>query len=414
MSRGSFYVDLDAKLLYAWGYSNEPFDQKVRLEASARTTLWESKGDHVHLRGIRFRYAANHAQHGAAQFPGHHGVVEDCVFERANSSGASFRGEHIVARRCIFQDNGQLGFGGGGPHNLLLTGCIVRNNNTKGYNRNWEAGGNKIAVARGVVFEKSMFIENRGSGVWFDIGNEDCVVRNCLIADNEDAGIFYEISYGLHAHDNVIVGNGFARGPHAWGLWCGITLSSSPNCVLERNLIVGNKEGINYREQERTTWHIGDPERKENPVWNHDEEVHHNVLAHNEDAQVWGWFDVDDERHWPAPMQEGKTQSARSDGGPIAPTLETLKLGHHHNLYYAAPGQGVLNWGTARRRNRRYASLDEARAELGLEDGSEVVDPQFADIATRDFRVPADSPLLKNGCYPQGDVPGVKLGIISD
>ena len=412
MSRGSFYVDLDSKLLYAWGYSNEPFDQKVRVEASTRTTLWESKGDHVHLRGIRFRYSANHAQHGAAQFPGHHGVIEDCVFERANSSGASFRGEHTVARRCVFQDNGQLGFGGGGPHHLLVTGCIVRNNNTKSYNRNWEAGGNKIALARGVVFEHSAFVENRGSGVWFDIGNEDCVVRNCLIADNEDAGIFYEISYGLHAHDNVIVGNGFARGPHSWGLWCGITLSSSPNCVIERNLIVGNKEGINFREQERTTWHIGDPERNEHPVWNHDEDIRNNILAYNEDAQVWGWFDVDDERHWPAAMQETRAKATRTDGGPSQPTLEGLKLGLHDNLYYAAPGQGVFNWGTLRRRNRQYASLDEMRGELALEAGSEVVEPGFADITTRDFRVPADSPLLTKGCYPRGEVPGVRLGII--
>ena len=46
--------------------------------------------------------------------------------------------------------------------------------------------------------------------IWFDIGDENATVRNCLIADNEDAGIFYEISYGLNAHDNVIVGNGFA------------------------------------------------------------------------------------------------------------------------------------------------------------------------------------------------------------
>ena len=42
-------------------------------------------------------------------------------------------------------------------------------------------------------------------------------MRNCLIADNEDAGIFDEISYSLHALDNVIVGNGFNETPGAWG-----------------------------------------------------------------------------------------------------------------------------------------------------------------------------------------------------
>ena len=58
-----------------------PVEGAAAREASARQLLWHVKGDHVHLRGIRFRYAANMAQHGAARFEGDHGVVEDCVFE---------------------------------------------------------------------------------------------------------------------------------------------------------------------------------------------------------------------------------------------------------------------------------------------------------------------------------------------
>jgi hypothetical protein len=63
---------------------------------------------------------------------------------------------------------------------------------------------------KGGVIQNSQFLNNRGNGIWFDIANRDCTVRNCLIANNEDAGIFYEISYGLHAYDNVIIGNGLA------------------------------------------------------------------------------------------------------------------------------------------------------------------------------------------------------------
>ncbi len=411
MARGTFFVDLDAKQLYAWGYSNEPFDRKVRVEASTRSILWESKGDYIHLRGLRFRYAANHAQGGAAQFRGNYGLIEDCIFERTNGCGASFGGQHIVARRCTFQDNGQLGFGGGRPHHLLITECLVRNNNTKKYYRHWEAGGNKIALARGVIFEKSMFIENRGSGVWFDIGNEDCVVRNCLIADNEECGIFYEISYGLHAHDNVIIGNGFTGTPVAGGLLCGIAVANSPNCVIERNLLVGNKSGLNYRENPRETPLIEDS--VDRPVWSHDEDIHHNLIAFNQAAQVEGWFEIRDQRHLPAAMQDkAALQEPRNDGQPIGLTLEALKLGHHDNLFYAAPGQGLLTWGPPRGQNKQYANLDEVQAELKLENGSEVIEPIFADITVRDLRVPADSPLLKKGCYPQGEVPGVKLGII--
>ena len=133
--------------------------------------------------------------------------------------------------------------------------------------------------------EHSTFVENHGNRIWFDIGNEACEVRNCLIANNDNAGIFYEISYGLKTHDNVIVGNGFAFTPGAWGANAGISLSSSPRCVIERNLLVGNLEGFNFREQTRTTPRLDGPQE---PVWNADQIIRHNVLAYNQAAQVWG------------------------------------------------------------------------------------------------------------------------------
>ncbi len=418
MSRGTFYVDLDAKQLYAWGYGDEAFEEDLRVEASTRDVIWELEADYVHVRGLRFRYAANRAQQGAAQFRGDHNVIEECVFERTNGCGAAFGGQSIVVRNCTVQDNGQLGFGAGGAHNLLVTGCTVRNNNTKGFDRGWEAGADKIVFSRGVVVENSSFVENRGHGLWFDIGNEDCEVRNCLIADNEDCGIFYEISYGLHAHDNVIVGNGFADSRGAWGASCGISLSSSPHCVIERNLIVGNKEGFNFREQGRTTPHIEDSHREEedrpeHPIWNHDEAIRHNVLAYSRDAQVWGWFDIGDQRHWPAAMQDPATIELEEDEGqPTGLSLEKLNLAFQDNLYYAAADQGLFNWGvTWEGTHRRYASLDELRANLDLDSGGVVADPGFADSTGRDFRVRADSPIVSMGCYPQGEVPGVRLGV---
>ena len=112
-----------------------------------------------------------------------------------------------------------------------------------------------------MVLEKSIFADNRGSGIWFDIGNENPTVRNCLIANNEDGGIFYEISYGLHAHDNVIVGNGFDSLAGSWGGNGAIALSSSPGCTIERNLMLGNREGFQFREQYRTTPRIDRPRK---------------------------------------------------------------------------------------------------------------------------------------------------------
>ncbi len=414
LSRGTFFADMEAGRLYIRPAGNEEItDSKVMVEASVRDRIMVVKGDHVTIKGIRFRYAANRAQQGAVELSGRHITVEDCLFEYTNASGAEFAGEDITVRRCTFQHNGQLGFGANRAHRLLMTGCTVRNNNTKGFDRGWEAGGNKICLTRGAILENSTFTENRGNGIWFDIGNEDCEVRNCLIAHNENAGIFYEISYGLHAHDNVIVGNGFAFTPGAWGAAAGISLSNSPGCTIERNLILGNKEGFNFREQLRTTPRIDN--RKSEPVWNHDEIIRHNVFAYNRDAQVWGWFDVPDERHWPrpSPVTRDPWLAAEESGVPSHPTglsLEDLNLTFENNLYSPVPGQGLFNWGVTWKKHKRYESLADVRKELSLDQNSTVAEFHAEDYAALDLRVPADSPAVRTACYPQGPVPGIRLG----
>ncbi|MDF2440610.1 MAG: hypothetical protein JWN98_1594 [Abditibacteriota bacterium] len=430
LSRGTFWVDTQNGRLWAWASNNAALGgqsgSKPRIEASTRSVLWECSGDFVQLRGVRFRYAANQAQQAAAQFRGKSNVIEDCVFERVNSIGAGFYGEDQIVRRCTFQDNGQMGWSATRAHRLLFSGGLTRNNNTKNFGRGWEAGGDKIVFTRGAVLEKSTFIANRGVGIWFDIGNEETTIRNCLIADNEDAGIFYEISYSLHAHDNVIVGNGLDMTGGSWGANGGIALSSSPNCLIERNLLIGNKEGFQFREQNRRTPLIDAP--KDAPevwVWNHDQVIRNNVLAYNQDAQAWGWFDVNDERHWPAALQEKKPETASAaadiakaytakdeDGAPRGLTLEKLNLRFENNLLAASENQGLWNWGTTWKRHKTYTSLADVQRELKLETGSRVAPFEFRDYLNRDFRVPANSPALKMNCYPKGEVPGVQLGVL--
>ena len=423
LAPGTFYADWANQTLFAWDTGGRDLND-VLVEGSVRQELLRVTGGYVEWRGVTFRYAANAAQHGAVVLSGAHDALEYCVIERMNSSGAGFLGPNQVIRGCAFRDNGQLGFGANGAHDLLLTGCVVENNNVKGFDRGWEAGGDKLVLTRGAILEQSRFIRNRGSGIWFDIGNENCIVRQCLIADNEDSGIFDEISYGLLAQDNVVVGNGFAETRGAWGAQAGIVLSSSPGSTVERNVILGNREGFDFREQSRTTPRIGG--RGEIPVWNHDELIRHNVIARNRDAQIRGWFDMTDDRQWPAkarpPAGGAQTSSPQADlaaaykaqtgpGQPQGLMLEDLHLRFENNLYFAATTESWFQWGVTWRRHRRYSRLDEFRRELGLDTGSEVSEPAFADPAALDFR--CDSQCLERirECYPQGPVPGVLLGV---
>lgn len=425
LARGTFYVDLSAKRLYARSADDRDLSNgDAIVEASARDVLLDCKGAFVTIKGIHFRYAANRAQEGAALFSGAHDVIEACTFERTNSEGATFLGEDQIVRHCTFRENGQLGFGANHAHRLLMTDCEIRDNNTKGFDRGWEGGGDKLVLCRGAVLDHCVFANNRGNGIWFDIGNEDCEVRNCLIENNEDAGIFDEISFGLKAHDNVIAGNGFAGTPGSWGAAAGICLSSSPQSVIQRNLIIGNKEGFNFREQNRTTPRIDSPagHKAEEPVWNHDEVIANNVFAYNRDAQVWGWFDVSDNREWPAtaaPSSEhgnaptdiaSKYKSSRNSGPPPGTDLKALHLQFTDNLYAIRPSEGLFNWGVPWKRHIKFTTLDDVRHDLALEPTGQIAELTVRDPSEHDYRTPADSAAIRMKCYPRGGVPSAVVG----
>ena len=431
LTRGTFWVDGENKRLYAQSSSNEKLPER-RVEVAVRPLLLRVTGENVLVKGIRFRYAANPAQQAAADFRGAGAIVEDCVFERTNAVGAGFRAPNQRVRRCVFQDNGQMGWGAGRSHNTVVSDCLTRNNNTKNFPRGFEAGGDKIVLTRGMIIENSRFIDNRGTGIWFDIGNEDCIVRNCLLAGNEDTGIFYEISYGLQLRDNVIIGNGWAKYPGWWGGWSGATLSSSPGATIERNLFVGNREGFDFREQSRTTPRIDAPKDiPEVAVWNHDTSVSNNTFALNGDAQVWGWFDTREEAHWPKKLQEPIVQTATdaarpkddlaADYGAKGETdkpknlsLEKLNLTFQNNVYAPAENGRLVHWGPDWDKKKRvYSDLKTLQIDLNFGKNSVVSPVEFADIAALDLRVPADSAAIKTGAYPRGAVPGVKLGVLA-
>lgn len=398
---GTFFADITNQILFVEDAGQRDLN-KVSVEGSVRQEILRVEGDYVQVRGLRFRFAANMAQHGAVALAGKQDMLEDCVMEYMNSSGATFSGEQQVVRRCAFRENGQLGFGANGAHDLLFTECLVEKNNIKGFDRGWEAGGDKLVLCRNAVLERSRFLRNRGNGVWFDIGNEQCTVRQCLIAENEDSGIFYEISYGLQAHDNVITENGFAQTAGAWGAQAGISISSSPECVIEQNLIVGNREGFNFREQTRTTPRIG--KKGDVPIWNHDEMIRRNIIALNRDAQIWGWFDVKDNRHWPG--ETGKNEVASEEL-----TLGKLRLSFMENVYFAEPGQGWFQWGVTWARHKGYANLSDFQRSLGLDAASRVLNPGFANVRALDFRIGAESLAAVKNCYPKAQIPEVILGV---
>ena len=389
LAPGSFYVDLDGKKL-AVCLRNSGGLERTDIEAGARSQwLTAAPGiSHVRVRGITFRYAANHAQRGAFNIGGGGSrgwIIEDCVFEHANGPGASFGGESHVIRRCVFQDNGQLGFGAYASHGTRMEDCGIYRNNTKGYSTAWEAGGLKITMSRGFTMLRCRVVNNRGAGIWYDIGNEKSEIAHCYIADNDEAGIFYEISYSLHAHDNLIVNNAnLGEKPRgAWGCG-GITLSSSEDCVVENNTFVGNRDGIAFREQSRSTPRIDGGETR---VLNKNHIIRNNIIAVSQAFNVALWMDT---------TFFGPHPAGHDKSDPIFEDPNTLNFRFESNLLHALPDRPNYLYGCAWRPKSKTATTPvEFTAASGITDTSRVEDPKFTDLQARDFSLAPDSPAAK-------------------
>jgi len=398
LAPGSFFVDLDAKKLYVWlRGSDNPMNTEI--EASVRSNWLTASAEisYVHVRGITFRYAANHAQRGAFAIGqgrtkttfAQGWVVEDCVFERANSSGASMSGQGHLFRRCVFQDNGQLGFGTSRCDDTRMEQCGIYRNNVKGFSTGWEAGGLKVTMSRRFVFDRCRAVDNRGVGIWFDIGNEQSEVKDCYIADNDEAGIFYEISYDLHAYGNLIVNNA-NNGESVGGGWgeAGITLSSSEGCVIDHNTLVGNRDGIGFREQNRSTPRIDAPEgTQEVRILNKNHLIWENVVAYSQAFNIALWMDT---------TFFGPHPSGGDKNMPLFEDPKTQNIRFDNNLLWPLPDRPNYLYGVPwRPKSKQAKSAAEFTAASGIEDTSQVADPLFVDVQAGNYSLKPNSPVLK-------------------
>jgi len=164
-------------------------------------------------------------------------------------------------------------------------------------------------------------------------------------------------------------------------------VSSSPGCVLENNVCAGNRAGIAFREQARTTPRIdasaGSPEVE---IFCAHEIVRRNILAGNWEHQLAFWFDT--RFFGPHPSGADTTAPPGRDPGRQGYTLAD-------NLFYAAPGQGLILYGA---RWRPKATLHPTLASFsrasGIPASGRIAEPRFRDPLAGDFRLTPESPAL--------------------
>lgn len=238
----------------------------------------------VTVEGFTMRHATNGPQTGAVRVePGiSRFVLRDC--DLAYAAGANVEiglGNESRVENCDIHHAGQLGIHVGGDdengHGNVIVGNTIRNNNTDGFDPEWEAGGLKATRQVGLRLEGNTVYENAGPGLWCDIFCKDILVAGNTVRDNSHAGIMFEVSTGATITDNRVWGNGW--GKDGWGWGAGILVSSSGGARVEGNVVAWNHVGISIVSQDRDDWdHIA-----------HDNQTIDNLVIGEDGAMLMFW-----------------------------------------------------------------------------------------------------------------------------
>lgn len=206
----------------------------------------------VTIRNLRLRYAntTTLSRQGALTLIGQGNTLSKLVVEDADGAGIEITGDDNAIVDCVVTRAGYLGIKARGKRNRIV-GNRVSGNNTRGFNKWWEAGGMKFIGDGGLhdsTVADNVVTHNHGDGIWFDWGNDANRVQRNIAAYNEGFGIHYEAS----SHALITDNQAFANRQR------GIYLPHSRDSIVAHNLVIANGlEGIAIIDEGRR-----DPEGK--------------------------------------------------------------------------------------------------------------------------------------------------------
>jgi parallel beta-helix repeat protein len=217
LAEDSFHYDRRTQTLHVRSRTAAVDGRNVEVSVEPHLLLADEV-DSLTIRNLTFEHSSTTttSRRGAVALSGRRIVVERIAVRQADGKCLSLAADDSVIRRSSFDECGQLGIGARGRR-VLVEANTVRSNNTRGFNKWWEAGGMKFVGAGGLQESRvrgNLVASNTGDGIWFDWGNRDNVVSGNISAFNSGFGIHYEASADATIADNRVYGNG-QRGIYA-------------------------------------------------------------------------------------------------------------------------------------------------------------------------------------------------------
>ena len=229
LASNEVYIDYATDRIYL---ADDPTNHKV--EATVASFAFESTASGVSISQLTIEKYGSSAQKGAIHArEGTRWTIENCVV-RLNSGAGISVGTGTRVHGCDVHHNGQIGIEGNG-NDIRIEGNRIWSNNIYGFDPRWEAGGVKIAESDGVTFRGNHVHDNDGPGLWCDIGCRNVVYEDNLVENNEDIGIFHEISFNAVMRRNVVRHNG--SGNRGWFWDSDIVVAASQDVEATGNTV---------------------------------------------------------------------------------------------------------------------------------------------------------------------------------
>jgi parallel beta-helix repeat protein len=220
---------------------------------------FSGEATNVTLESITVQHYAS-GQQGGAIHPDQHasGWVVRNVSAVRNSWTGLKAADGMKVLGGHYNDNDQLGIGGNAATGIILDGLDgdpatfdgpeLARNRTLRADCGFEGGGMKWD--RGQVTIRNAHVhDNECKGLWADGNAHDALIEHNLVENNEEEGIFYEISQDAVIRNNQIYRNG--AGGSGWYWAGGVTVASSFDVEVYGNRLSGNYNGITGTQQDR-------------------------------------------------------------------------------------------------------------------------------------------------------------------
>ena len=205
---GTFFVDRTAKRLHL---GTDPTDKSVRASTVQIGLTILSKNSSVKGIGIR-RYAPSVPDMGAVRLFGADGsTLENVVISESATLGLAVSDSTTMTPTKVVSvtvaNNGLMGMGSNRSNGLVVDRVLVKGNNSERFNPAPSAGGFKLSRAANVSVTNSTFVENWGSGLWFDESSTNIVAARNESYGNTRHGIVVELSARARVVNNLLYRN---------------------------------------------------------------------------------------------------------------------------------------------------------------------------------------------------------------